>query len=139
MSQILQIYDSIDDMVIPGVKSRNLKAIKLAIRKSDLPCRMLLPNTEADLEFVAIGTLANLTWVVRDLCLWAPLSAGTGVAEFSEAMVEYMASYIAKIKANRNPTSYSNITGVAFQLGPVPWGDNTYWAVDITLTITEIL
>ncbi len=137
MSEILSIYDALDAIVIPGVNSRNINEITLAVRQDDLPTRMLLPSTQGELEFIAIGTLTNLTWVIRDLCLWAPLSAGSGVAQFSEDMVAYIASYIAAIKVMRNPTTYSVITGVAFQLGPVPWAANDYWAIDVTLTIDE--
>ena len=139
MSAISEIYDAIGDIDIAGVSVRGIDEVKLAVRQDDLPVRMILPSTEGNLEFIAIGTLNKLTWVIRDLCLWAPLSAGSGVAQYSEDMVAYIASYIAEIKLIRNPTSFSNITGVAFQMGPVPWANGDYWSVDITLTIDEII
>ena len=139
MSDILNIYASIAGMDITGVNIRDIGDIKLAVTQGGLPMRMLLPSTQGDMSFIAIGSLQNLTWVIRDLCLWAPLSAGGGIEHYSEDMVGYISSYIAKVKANRNPTSYSNITGIAIQMGPVPWGAEDYWAVDITVTVEEII
>ena len=100
---------------------------------------MLLPSTSGDLEFIALGDLQKMTWVIRDLCIWAPLSAGSGIQQYAKGMVEYIRLYVAEIKANRNPTDLSVITGVAVQMGPIAWADTDYWAVDITLTIEEIL
>ena len=133
------IYREISKLKISGVKARNIDKIKLAVRPKDLPCRMLLPSTKGDLEFIAIGTLNKITWVIRDLCLWAPIAAGSGIEQFAASMVTYIKLYIVKLKTLRNPTDQSVITGVAFQMGPVPWADSDYWAVDITLTVDEIL
>ena len=59
--------------------------------------------------------------------------------QFSEAMVDYLSLYLEQIKDNRNPTNLSEIVGVEVQMGPIPWGAEDYWAVDITLTVKEIL
>jgi len=139
MSAVKEIYREISNMKLKGVKARNIDKIKLAVRKSDLPIRMLIPSTEGDLEFVGIGTLNNITWVIRDLCLWVPLSAGSGVEQYADSMIEYIQLYVMALKSLRNPTAQSNITGVAFEMGPVPWADKDYWAVNVTLTVEEII
>lgn len=138
-SAISAIYKAIANFKISNVKSRNISKIKLIVKDADLPCRMLLPSTSGELSFVGIGSLNNITWVIRDLCLWAPLTAGSGIEQFADSMVGYIRLYVAAIKAHRNPTNQSNITGIAFQMGPVPWAENDYWAIDVTLTVEEIL
>lgn len=139
MSEILGIYKSIANMKVGKIKSRNIDEVKLAVNHSDLPCRFLLPSTSGEMEFIAIGDLQNMSWAIRDLCLFAPLAKGAGVEKFSKAMVDYLSLYMKQIKDNRNPTKLSTITGVEVQMGPVPWADETYWAIDIVLTVEEIL
>jgi len=139
MSNIQDIYTSISNMEVGSVKSRNINKVNLLVRDSDLPCRLLLPSTSAQGDFIMIGNLQNVGWAVRDLCLWAPMSAGSGVEQFSESMLDYISLYLAEVKDNRNPATNANIVGMEVQMGPVPWGDKDYWAVDITLTIEEIL
>ena len=139
MSEILDIYKSIAKMKVGDVKSRNIDKVKLAITKGQLPMRMLLPSTSGEMEFIAIGSLQKMNWAIRDLCLFAPLTKGSGVQQFSKAMVDYLELYMAQIKENRHPGTKANIIGVEVQMGPIPWGAEDYWAVDITLTIEEIL
>jgi hypothetical protein len=139
MSEILDIYKSIANMKVGSIKSRNIDKVKLTIRDSDLPLRMLLPATEGEMAFVALGNLQRMGWALRDLCLFAPLTKGSGVQQYSKAMVDYLSLYMEQIKENRNPTTTSNILGVEVQMVPVLWGEKTYWAVDITLTVEEIL
>lgn len=138
-SAISAIYKEIANFKISNVKSRNIDKINLIIKEADLPCRMLLPSTSGELSFVGLGSLNNITWVIRDLCLWAPLTAGSGIEQFADSMVGYIRLYLAAIKAHRNLTNQSNITGIAFQMGPIPWAEKDYWAIDITLTVEEIL
>ena len=139
MSEILNIYKSIANMKVGSIKSRDIDKVKLAIKDSDLPLRMLLPSTQGEMEFIALGDLQNMDWVIRDLCLFAPLTKGSGIQQFSKAMVDYLSLYLVQIKGNRNPTAYSNIVGVAVKMIPVLWAEKTYWAVDIILTVEEIL
>ena len=138
-SAIGNIYREISKMKVGKVKARNIDRIKLTIKDSDLPMRMLLPSAEGDLGFVGIGSLNNIQWTIRDLCLWAPVSAGKGVEQYADSMMDYLKLYIAQIKSSRNPTSQSHISNVAFTMGPVPWGEQDYWAVNILLTVEEIL
>ncbi len=139
MSDILKIYKSIANMKVGSIKSRDIDKVKLAIRNSDLPMRMLLPSTAGDMGFIAMGNLQNMAWTIRDLCLFAPLTKGKGVEAYSKAMVEYLSLYMKEIKKNRNPTRLSNIVGVEGQMTPVQWADTKYWAIDIVLTVEEIL
>ena len=139
MSAILDIYKSIANMEVGSIKSRNIDKVKLAIKDGDLPLRMLLPATQGEMEFIAAGNLQHMVWAIRDLCLFAPLTKGSGIQQFSKAMVDYLSLYIAQVKVNRNPTTTSTIVGVEVQMQPVLWGEKTYWAVDIELTVEEIL
>lgn len=139
MSEILNIYKSIANMKVGSIKSRDINKVKLAIRDGDLPMRMLLPSTSGEMDFIAIGSLQSMGWTIRDLCLFAPVTKGSGIQQFSKAMVEYLSLYLAQVKENRNPTTTSTIVGLEGQMAPVLWAEKTYWAVDITLTVEEIL
>lgn len=139
MSRIKEIYTSISKMKVGKIKARNIDKITLAVRDKSLPLRLLLPSTQGEGDFVAIGTLQQTGWAIRDLCLWAPLTKGSGIQEYSEAMVDYMSLYLAQIKANRSPASQCTIEGWEVQMNPVLWAEKSYWAVDITVTVKEIL
>jgi hypothetical protein len=139
MSEILNVYQSIASMKVGKVKARNIDQINLTFRDSSLPLRMLLPSTAGDGSFVMIGTLQKMGWAIRDLCLFAPLTQGSGVQQFAKAMVDYLDLYVQAVKANRNPAANCTIVGWEVQMGPVPWAEKDYWAVDITLTVEEIL
>ena len=138
-SDIQGIYRGIANMKVGKIKSRNIDKIKLAIPKGQLPMRFLMPSTSGEMEFIAIGDLQNMTWAIRDLCLFSPITKGRGIMSVSKAMVDYLSLYMAEIKDLRNPTDKSNIIGVEVQMGPMPWAEAMYWAVDITLTVEEIL
>ena len=138
-SAISEIYTSLSGMSITGVTARNIEEVKLSINQGDLPVSMLLPSTSGELEFVALGSLNKITWVIRDLCLWAPLSAGAGIQDYAEDMVDYIKDYLVLVKDNRCPTDNSSISGVAVQMGPIPWAAEDFWAVDINITVEEIL
>jgi len=138
-SQIANIYLAIAAMKVGKVKCRNIDKIKLEIRDKDLPCRFLLPATEGDLNFVALGSSPiSIQWVIRDLCLWAPVSAGSGIEKFSQAMLEYEMLYIKRLQELLNPTSQSVITNATWRQSPIPWAEKDYWGIDYTLTVEEI-
>ena len=138
-SAISEIYNALADISIAGVGVRNIDEIKLQVRQVDTPVRMLLPSTSGELSFVAIGSLNKIEWIISDLCLWAPLTAGQGVKDHANDMVEYIKNYLVAIKALRSPTSQSHITGISFEMGPVPWADGDFWAVDVTISVEEII
>lgn len=139
-SAVLSIYSALAGLTITGVKAtRDLPDVKLVFAPKDLPLRLLLPSTHGDLSYIAIGTLNKVDWAIRDLCLWAPLTSGKGIEQFSEDMLQYVADYIAALKGLRNPTAQSVITQVGFQMGPVPWADTDYWAVDTNLIVEEVM
>ena len=140
MSEILAIYNSIANMKVGSVPCRDIDQVQLLIKDADLPMRMLLPSTSGEMAFIAIGSLQNMHWAIRDLCFFAKVTEGRGIEHFSQALVEYLSLYLKQIKANRNPTKLSNIVGVEGQMGPQLWGDKEwYWAVDITVTVKEVL
>lgn len=136
---IRDIYTAISEMKIADVKARNLEEIKIQVRATDCPVRMLLPSTRGELGFVAIGTLSKTSWYIRDLCLWQPVTEGTGIEQCANDMVAFMELYAKGIRALRNPTPESHIISASFQLGPVPWVNTNYWAIDILLVVEEHL
>ena len=137
MSAILDIYNSLANMEVGDVPCRDIDEVKLNFRK--VPLRMLMPSTEGDMAFIAIGDLQGITWAIKDLCVFASVTKGEGIEAYSKAMVEYISLYMEQIKANRSPTAQSCIEGVQVQMGPIAWGEKHYWAVDITLAVREIL
>ena len=95
MSDILDIYTSISKMKVGKIKSRNIDKVKLKVTDASLPLRLLLPATSGEMDFVAIGSLQNMAWTIRDLCLFAPIAKGKGVEAYSKAMVEYLSLYLS--------------------------------------------
>ena len=136
MTKLREIYEAISEMKVGDVKARNLDKLKLQVRKT--PVRMLLPDFTGDQEFVAIGTLTNTTWSIRDLCLWQPRKAGTGIEQCANDMLAYIELYGAAIRTMRSPVPGSTIVGVSYQMGSVPFAGNEYWAVNIVLEIEEL-
>lgn len=142
MSNIAAVYTTIAGWSLTGVTTtRNITAAQLAVANADLPCRVLVPSTRLEGEdvFVMIGNLQNVGWSIRDICLWAPMGSGTGVEQYTAAMTSYITDYLSKVKANRSPATNCTILGIEVQMGPVAWADKNYWAVDITLTVEEII
>lgn len=139
-SQIKAIYLAISKMKLGKVKCRNINKIRLAVKDKDLPCRFLIPATEGDLNFVALGASpVNVQWVIRDLLLWAPVSKGKGIEAYALAMLEHEMLYIKRLQENLNPTSQSVITNVSWRQSPIPWGAKDYFGIDYTLTVREIV
>lgn len=138
-SKIQDIYLALSKMKVGKVKCRNITKVKLAIRDGDLPCRFLLPATEGDLNFVALGkSPMQIQWTIRDLVLWAPMTKGKGIEKFSAAMLDFEMLYIKRLQENMNPTNQSVVINATWQQSPVPWGDKSYWGIDYTLIVQEI-
>lgn len=141
-SAIANVYDTLAAMKVGSAEltATDVTSVKLIpVLDGDLPKRLLMPKTEGDMEFVAIGNLQKMTWVIQDLCLFSPVTSNFGIHQESGAMLTYIKDYLTAIKSNRSPYAKCVITGVAAQMAPVLWGDKTYWAVDVTLTVEEIL
>jgi hypothetical protein len=139
MSVILDVYTELSKLEVGSIKSRNIDEINLTVRDGSLPLRLLMPVTEGDMSFIAIGNLQKAVWVIRDLCLFAPVSKGSGIHQYSKAMVDYISLYLEQIKANRSLVAKTHITGVGIEMLQVIWSEKTYWAIDISLTVEEIL
>lgn len=132
------IYLALQKFDLGKVRCRGLDDVKLDVNIKELPLRMLLPNTSGEQSFaVAIGSLSEVTWAVTDLCLWAPLSSG-GRRKYAGPMIRYCKAYLDQVRQTRNPTNLSEIVGVTFDVGPQPWADGDYWAVETQLAIREV-
>ena len=135
-SAIEEVYLALSNLEIGGVKSRNLGQVKLEIRQADYPLRILLPSTRGEMSFVMIGSVQKITWKIRDLCLWAPVTAGE-VAQHAGPMLDYVRGYLEALRGLRGPTGQSYVLGFSAQMGPVLWGDVDAWAVDCNVTVEE--
>lgn len=131
------IYSAVSEMAVGDVVARNLDELKLQVRGGDCPVRLLLPATEGELEFFGIGQLTRVSWRIRDLCLWQPIVAGTGVEQCAGDMLAYIELYSSAVRSLRNPTAGSAITGVSYKISPIAWATADFWSVDITLTVEE--
>ena len=98
-----------------------------------------MPKTEGTMEFVAIGNLQKAVWQVQDLCLFGTVTAGMGVHQYSDEMLTYIKDYLTAIKSKRSLYAGTVVEDLQVDMIPSQWGGKTYWSVDITLTISEIL
>jgi len=133
------LYYAISEMAVGDVVCRNLDEIKLTIRAEDCPMRLLLPSTEGEMGFIAIGTLTKTPWRIRDLCLWQPIMAGSGIEQCANEMVAYIELYAAAIRKMREPVPGTNLISATFKLGPVLWATSDFWAIDVVLGVEEFL
>jgi len=131
------IYFAVSEMAVGTAQARNLDEIKLTVKASDCPMRLLLPSTEGDMAFVGIGQLTRVTWRIRDLCLWQPIVAGTGIEQCADDMLAYIELYGAAVRALRNPAAGATIVGVTYKITPILWATTDFWAIDITLEVEE--
>lgn len=131
------IYFQLSEMAVGGVVARNLDEIKLQVRADDCPMRLLLPATEGDLAFMGIGALTKANWRIRDLCLWQPIVAGSGIEQCANEMLAYIEMYGTGIRALRNITAGGHIVSVTYKMAPIPWGATDFWSVDITVEVEE--
>ena len=131
------IYFQISELDIGTVTARNLDELKLGVKAADCPMRLLLPATEGDMAFVSIGQMTRAVWRIRDLCLWQPIVAGTGLEQCADEMLAYIELYGAAIRTLRNPTAGATITGVTYKIAPILWGATDFWSVDITVEVEE--
>lgn len=136
MSVLNDIFLSIANMPVGGVKSRNVPDLSLAVPQTDLPLRLIMPP-QSEGAFPAIGDLQRITHGVRDLCLWAPLDGNEG--HYFQSMVDYEIAYILALRSLRSPADQCWISSFTFDLKPKPWGEGQYHAIDVLLTIEEAL
>ena len=142
MSAISSVYDALAAMEVGSAKltATDVTSVKLInYLDGDLPKRLLMPKTEGDMAFIAIGDLQKVTWVIQDLCLISPVTSDFGVHQHASTMMTYLSDYLTAIKALRNPATGCVVTGVGVEILPVLWGEKTYWAVDVSLTVEERL
>jgi hypothetical protein len=137
--RLRDLYYAISEMAVGDVVCRNLDEIKLTIRAEDCPMRLLLPSTEGEMGFIAIGTLTKTPWRIRDLCLWQPIMAGSGIEQCANEMVTYIELYAAAIRKMREPVPGTNLIRASFKLGPVLWATSDFWAIDVLLEIEQYL
>jgi len=154
MSQIRQIYGAIEgwdtitydsdvfdsDTPIP---CRDLDELReTTLKSNDAPIRILTLPASPTFEFATMGTGATATWYIRDLFYLKPAAQGEGLRKAYEKLVNYAGSYMEAIRANRMPTTKSEIESAEFDLrSDMLWGDENvpYFGVEVTLAVIERL
>lgn len=142
---VRDLYERISEMAIAHpdptrglINTRNIDEIKLEVRDTDCPMRLLLPDTKAEMTFVFIGGTTTRRYTIRDLCLWQTVTAGSGIEQCANDMLTYIELYLAGLKALRNPAPGCTLVSVTMQMGPVPWATTDFWAVDTSIEVEEI-
>src|SRR5690606_7336213 len=109
-SQITAIYDTLAGLSITaGGKTpvvRDLDQLPDSAETAHLPARLLLPSgvlgpsATNEGQYVTINKgLLQVTWHIRDLCLWRPIGQGLGLASIMPTLVEYAGKYFDAITA----------------------------------------
>jgi len=136
---ITDIITAVGEMAIGDTVCRYLDTAKMDVAAGDLPVRIIVPVTEAAGEFVAIGNLSAIEWRIHDVLLYAAVTQGSGIHQFTSEMATYIEQYITALKANRVFATTGVLVGWEFRMGPIAWSSPTpdYWGVDIALVIEE--
>lgn len=143
------IYDRLaaQSVNVGGQTARvyNLNQLANVLDGYKLPARLLLPLgtvTEGQgFGFAALGTTTKLTWQVVDLFLYKPVTAGLGLAEFAEALVDYCQNYAVMLKHIRAFGGQTYLEQADIRPGTFNWpvgSGNHYVGVECILQIGDI-
>jgi len=147
MSRIHTILDNVAAMTPSydsdiAVSVRDVDQLKDTLQISDCPVRMLLvvdPDQYHEMAFIAMGKTAKVTWKIVDRLFIKEATLGQGMAEWSDLLFAYTASYIEQARSNRGIDSQATIVDVSFRPEVMEWGTNTWAVVDAILTVEEYL
>ena len=147
MSQINTILDNVAALAPSydsdvAISVRNVDQLKDTLQISDCPVRMLLvvdPDQYHEMAFVAMGKTAKVTWKIVDRLFIREATLGQGVAEWSDLLFTYTASYIEQVRSHRGIDRQATIVDVSFRPEVMEWGDGHWAVVDAVLTIEEFL
>lgn len=150
MSALTSIYTALEGKTVtvgtitPQVKG--LSTVRTSIDSLSLPCRLLLPVSPRlegrDGAFIALGTIARVTWNITDLMLWSFVDAGMGIQSWADDLVGYCAAYAEVMRTFRSPAAQCALEGWTMTPGvfEYPSGSGRWYAgVECNLEITEVL
>lgn len=150
-SQILSIYDTIAGLTVTvGTTTPTVLDVDQLPNSADswrLPTRLLLPlgafggGGANDMRFVTLDSITNVTWSIRDLCLWQTVGQGTGYKSIMPTIVEYAGKYLDQLRANRQMTTGAYIQRASVTPTVVEWPEQSgryFYAVDATIEVAEL-
>lgn len=94
-------------------------------------------------NFIALGKTFSVTWLLTDLYLMrAVAQTPTHRDDVDKRLIDYQASYLDAVIADRSPTSQSHIVRVSMYPGVIRWPtleSDPYFGVRCVLEIQEII
>ena len=93
------------------------------------------------MRFVTLDSITNVTWTIRDLCLWQAVGRGIGYKTVMPTLVEYAGKYLDQLRANRQMTHTAYITGANVYPTVVEWPEQSgrlFYAIDATVDVAEL-
>jgi hypothetical protein len=154
-SDIIDIYDAIEalSVTVDGVTPLiyDLDELPNTADTAHLPARWLFPlasfggfgrDTQAAMRWVTLNSITQVTWQIRDLCLWRPTGQGIGWKTIAPTLVKYAGLYVDKMTANRQLTIQSYIAqdGLFVQPGVIEFPDQSgrrFYGINAQLTVIE--
>ena len=150
-SRILDIYDTIAalSITVGSVTPTVLDVDELpnTVDTDRLPTRLLMPlgsiatGGAREMRFVTLDSITNVTWVIRDLCLWRPVGRGIGYKTIVPTLIEYAGKYLDALRANRQMTHTAYVQRADIQPRVIEWPESSgkwYYAVDATIEVAEL-
>jgi hypothetical protein len=154
-SDIIDIYAAIEaltvtvDSVTPTVY--DLDELPNTADTANLPARLLFPMAsfggfgsagQATMRWVTLNSITQVTWLIRDLCLWQPTGQGVGFRTIAPTLMKYAGLYLDKMTANRELTIQSYIAqdGLIIQPGVIEFPDQSgrqFFGINAQLTVIE--
>ena len=108
MSNLPAIYTALAALPVlydgSGPEVYGLDRTPNSVSTASLPCRILLPgrSSQGAFGFVAMGSMAAVTWTILDLLLIKPATQGTGLVDVSTLMLTYCGAYAEALRTIRN-------------------------------------
>ena len=151
-SQILSIYDTIAAWTITvGTVTPTVLDVDELPNTADswrLPTRVLMPvgsfaggGGARNQRFVTLDSITNVTWTIRDLCLWRLVGRGIGYKTIMPILVEYAGLYTDAVRAERQMTHGAYIQAANVQPTVLEWPDGSgrmFYAIDATIDVAEL-
>ena len=158
MSQITEIVQAIGNIEV-GSLSEVPTIFKLDNAKKSVattPARVIFPmqsgdNEGRDMNYISLGNLATITWVLADLMLYTPVKEGSTLQGALPELVAYVGNYVDAFRTQRKlGLTHVTIENIDYEWNQFifpeqPRGErqkkpvNEYYGVLMTLSIKEIL
>lgn len=152
-SKLREAYKAIEGTSIQlngdTVRCRGLDNFQTVVNPANLPLRLLLPvGSNANGRNLSIISADHsgraATWLIPELALLAPMTAGQGLEEYAGLLVDYVVAYEQAILDRR--VDFANegflINNMALDTGLYEWPAESgkwYFGVRANLTVQELI